>query len=123
MQKITSSEDPFRLLANCFLFFCRDLAVSIYPTLLADCNRPNRKSGQGLQSVGRVSYSPCYTLMVKKLLNCKFFYGCFLSKSRLYNKKFVYGFHIQSQGVFVIYEFSRIYFAASVPPYSPPFLV
>ena len=37
---------PFRLLANCFQFFCRDSAVFIFPTLLADLKDPiqNRDS-------------------------------------------------------------------------------
>ena len=29
-------DDPFRLLENGFLFFCKDSAVFIFPTLLAD---------------------------------------------------------------------------------------
>ncbi len=29
------------LLANCFLLFCNDLAVLIFPTLLADIQRPS----------------------------------------------------------------------------------
>ena len=47
-------EDPFRLLANFFLFFCRylafckDLAVFIFPTLLADFKDP-------IQNQNRVS--------------------------------------------------------------------
>ena len=33
---VPSGSDPFRLLAYCFLFFCRDSAVFIFPTILAD---------------------------------------------------------------------------------------
>ena len=35
-----SGEDPFRLLANCFLLFCYDLAVFIFPMLLPDIQTP-----------------------------------------------------------------------------------
>ena len=51
--------DPFRLLANCFifLFLCRDLAVFIFPTLLA---YTQYKVGTGSpHPVGRVIYSTC----------------------------------------------------------------
>ena len=40
---LKSGEDPFRPLANCFLFFCRDSAVFIFPTLLADFKDPIQK--------------------------------------------------------------------------------
>ena len=33
-------EDPFRLLANYFMFSCRDLAMFIFPTLIADFKGP-----------------------------------------------------------------------------------
>ena len=33
-------KDQFRLLANCFLFFRRDLALFIFPKLLADFKDP-----------------------------------------------------------------------------------
>ena len=49
----------FCLLANYFLLFCRDLAKFIFPTLLADIQRPNLKSVQGSHPVGRVRYSSC----------------------------------------------------------------
>ena len=39
--------DLFRLLENCFLLFCRDLAVLIFSTLLVDFQRINRKSAHG----------------------------------------------------------------------------
>ena len=45
-----------RLLANCFLLFCGDLAVLIFLTLLAS-QRPYKKSAQGPNPVGRVTYS------------------------------------------------------------------
>ena len=33
-------KDSYRLLANCFLFFCRDFAQFIFQTLLADLKDP-----------------------------------------------------------------------------------
>ena len=34
-------EDLFHLLANCFLLYCSDLAVLIFPMLFVDFIRPN----------------------------------------------------------------------------------
>ena len=38
----------FRLLANCFLLIFSDLALFIFPTLLADIQRPKYKSANCL---------------------------------------------------------------------------
>ena len=38
-----SGGDPFRLLANFFMIICRELAVFIFPTLLADFKDQIRK--------------------------------------------------------------------------------
>ena len=55
---------------NCFLLFCSDLAVVIFPTLFADIKRPNKKSTQVPRAVGRVTYCPCplssFTLLYAK---------------------------------------------------------
>ena len=37
---VPSGGDLYRLLANCFLFFSRGLAVFLFPTLLADFKDP-----------------------------------------------------------------------------------
>ena len=61
-----SGGDLFLLLANCLLLFCMNLAVLIYPTLLADIKRPNSNSAQGPHPVGRVTYMcplNCFTLI------------------------------------------------------------
>ena len=42
-----SGGDLFRLLANCFLYYCSDSAVFIFPTLLTDIQRPNLNLAQG----------------------------------------------------------------------------
>ena len=55
-----SSGDPFRLLANCFMLFCRDSAVFIFPTLLPDFkDLIYTKSGQGHSPEGKVTYISC----------------------------------------------------------------
>ena len=52
---------PFRLLANCFLLFCSDLAVLIFLTLLADIH--NLKTALGPHPVGEVTYSSCPSIL------------------------------------------------------------
>ena len=44
-----SGEDPFCLLANCFLFFCRDLVVFVFTRLLSDFKDP-------IQNLDRATY-------------------------------------------------------------------
>ena len=44
-----SGGDLFRLLANCFVLFCSDLAVLTFPTHLADIQRHNKKSAYGFR--------------------------------------------------------------------------
>ena len=53
-----SGEDPFRLLANCFLFYCRDLAVFIF-TMILDNLRPDKKTGHSVHPMGRITYCQC----------------------------------------------------------------
>ena len=65
--------DLFRLLANCFLLFCSDLALLIFPTLLVDLKRPNYRLAQGPQ-VGDIQlYNPFplydFTLMIEQNLS------------------------------------------------------
>ena len=43
-----SGGNLFRLIANCFMLFCIDLSVLVFPTLLADVQRPNWKSFQSI---------------------------------------------------------------------------
>ena len=50
----TTTWDLFRLLTNCFLLFCSDMAVLIFPTLLVDFQGLNQMSGQGF---GKGTYS------------------------------------------------------------------
>ena len=56
----SSSGDPFSLLANCFLFFCRKLAVFIFPTLLADLKDPiqNWKKDPSLWAELHTAHAP-----------------------------------------------------------------
>ena len=60
---------PFSLLGNCFMFFCRDLAVFIFPTLLAYFKVPIQNLEKIPHPVGRVTQSsyPVYsfTLILK----------------------------------------------------------
>ena len=49
----------FCLLANCFVHFCSDFDVLIFPTLLADIQRPNWKLAQGPQPVNIELFNPC----------------------------------------------------------------
>ena len=64
---LPSGGDSFCLLANYFLFFCSDLAVLIFPTLLIDFKRPNWKSAQGPRGGVNQLFNPsplyCFTLI------------------------------------------------------------
>ena len=53
-----SDGDLFRLLANFLLLYCSDLAVLIFPTLLADIQRPNWKSAQGPRDGNTQLFNP-----------------------------------------------------------------
>ena len=59
----------FCLLANCFMLFCSDLAVLIFPTLLADI--PNWKSAKGPHPVNTQVLNPC-PLYYFALIFCRF---------------------------------------------------
>ena len=54
-----SRGDPLYLQPNCFLLFCRDSTILIFPTLLADFNDPIQKTGQVFHPVGKVTYCSC----------------------------------------------------------------
>ena len=72
--------DLFSLLAaNYFLFFCSDLALFIFPTLLDDIKRPNWKSAQGHYPVeklliARALYSLIWWKNFKNISKCNI--GC-----------------------------------------------
>ena len=57
----------FRLLANCFLLFCSDLAVLIFPTPFADIQRHHWKLAEGPRGGDIQLFNPfplyCFTLM------------------------------------------------------------
>ena len=59
--------DLFRLLANCFLLFCSDLAVLIFPRVMVDFQRPNWKSAQDPWGGDIQIFNPfpfyCFTLV------------------------------------------------------------
>ena len=58
---------PLRLLANCFLLFCSDLAELIFTMLLDDIKRPIWKSAQGPRGGDIQLFNPfplyCFTLI------------------------------------------------------------
>ena len=62
----------FCLLANCFLLFCSDLDMLIFPTLLDDIQRLNLKSVQSPNPVNIKFYNQCPLYSFTLILICTY---------------------------------------------------
>ena len=62
-----SSGDHFGLQANCFLFSCRDSAVFIFPTILADFKDPIQNRDRVPALSNKITYRQAFNLILYAL--------------------------------------------------------